>query len=136
MTGFIEAVEERGQGARLTLRVTGMDRLVETERPHRVRVAVRSARGLAAGQHIAATARLLPPPQPAWPGGYDFARDAYFRGIGAVGSLVGAIAQPPPTVAPDWRLRVAARVDAARNALTQRIAQAIGGAAGAVAAAL
>jgi competence protein ComEC len=136
MTGFIEAVEERGQGARLTLRVTGMDRLVETERPHRVRVAVRSARGLAAGQHIAATARLLPPPQPAWPGGYDFARDAYFRGIGAVGSLVGAIAQPPPTVAPDWRLRVAARVDAARNALTQRIAQAIGGPAGAVAAAL
>jgi competence protein ComEC len=136
ITGFVEAVESRGAGARLTLRVTGMDRMPDAEWPRRVRVTVRDSRGLAAGQHVGATARLLPPPQRAWPGGYDFARDAYFRGIGAVGSFVGPIAKPAPAAAPDWGLRVAAAVDDARNALTDRIAATIGGPAGAVAAAL
>ncbi|HEX2126007.1 MAG TPA: ComEC/Rec2 family competence protein, partial [Thermoleophilaceae bacterium] len=136
LTGFIEAVEERRDGARLILRLTAAERLNEAERPLRVRVSVRSARGLAAGEHIGATARLLPLPEPAWPGGYDFARDAYFRGIGAVGSLVGAVARAPPPGPPDWRLRVGAAVDEARNGLTGRIAGAIGGPAGAVAAAL
>ena len=48
--------------------------------------------------------RLLPPPQPAWPGGYDFARDAYYRGIGAVGSVLGRVtALDPPVAAPPGR---------------------------------
>ena len=136
ISGFIEAVEDRGGRARLTLRVTGMERLLQAEWPRRVRVTVRDGRGFTAGQHVAATARLLPPPEPAWPGGYDFARDAYFREIGAVGSLLGAITRPASPSPPDWSLRVAAAVDEARNVLTERIAGAIGGPAGAVAAAL
>ena len=69
---------------------------------------MRDARGLAPGQHIAAQARLLPPPQPAWPGGYDFARDAYFRGIGAVGSVLGRPQAAPAAVEPAFGLKVAA----------------------------
>jgi competence protein ComEC len=136
VSGFIEAVEERPEGVRLVLQVTGLDRVPAAERPRRLRVSVRDGRGLAPGQHVAGTARLLPPPEPAWPGGYDFARDAYFRGLGAVGSLTGPIRQTAPPHAPGWRLAMAASLDEARNALTRRIADAIGGPAGAVAAAL
>lgn len=136
VTGFIEAVEDRPEGKRLLLRVTDIKGVPEKDRPRLVRVSFRKGEGLAAGQFITATARLLPPPQPAWPGGYDFARDAYFKGIGAVGSLTGPIRRLDPPAPPDFSLKLAAMVDEARNALTQRIASAIGGSAGGVAAAL
>jgi competence protein ComEC len=116
--------------------VTEMKEVAEAERPKRVRVSVRKGEGLSPGQLIAGTARLLPPPQAAWPGGYDFARDAHFKGIGAVGSMIGQVRQVDPSTRPDRSLWLAARVDEARNALTERIASAIGGAAGGVGAAL
>lgn len=134
--GFVEALEEREEGARLVVRVTRLGEMAVPERPTRVRVSYRRADGLKPGDYIEAKARLLPPPEPARPGGYDFARDAYFRGIGAVGSLLGqAAVKPPPEPAP-LSLRLAARLDEARNALTRRIAESNGGQAGAVAAAL
>ncbi|MEE1613180.1 ComEC/Rec2 family competence protein [Microvirga sp. CF3016] len=136
VTGVIEAVEDREEGKRLLLRVTDMKDVAEAERPLRVRVSARDGIGLSPGRLITGTARLLPPPQAAWPGGYDFARDAYFKGIGAVGSLVGPVRQGDPASEPDWSLWLATRIDGARNALTERIASSIGGAAGGVGAAL
>jgi competence protein ComEC len=110
--------------------------LTPDRRPTRVRVSYKKTFTLKPGDFISATARLLPPPEAARPGGYDFARDAYFRGIGAVGSLVGKIeVKPPPRPLP-WQVSIAAAVDDARNALTRRITDANGGQAGAVAAAL
>ena len=50
--------------------------------------------------------------------------------------MVGQARVLEPPVKPDWTLQLAAQVDAARNALTQRIASAIGGPAGGVGAAL
>jgi competence protein ComEC len=136
LAGFVEAVEDRDGGKRLLLRVVSMKDVPEASRPRLVRVSVREGEGLSAGGFIAGTARLLPPPQAAWPGGYDFARDAYYKGIGAVGSLSGPVRRLDPPVPPDWSLWLAAQVDEARNALTQRIASSIGGAAGGVGAAL
>ena len=136
LAGFVEAVEEREIGGRVLVRVHAFAAVPAESRPRRVRVSVRDRQGLKAGDFIAANARLLPPPEAARPGGYDFARDAYFRGIGAVGSLTGRVEIRPPPTPPDLALRFAAAVDGARNALTRRIADAIGGQAGAVAAAL
>ncbi|WP_052954416.1 ComEC/Rec2 family competence protein [Microvirga vignae] len=136
ISGFIEAVEDREEGKRILLRVSSLQGVSEAERPLIVRASIRNGDHLSAGQFIAGTVRLLPPPQPAWPGGYNFARDAYYRGIGAVGSFTGAVRQLEPPSAPDWSLWLAARVDEARNTLTQRIAVSIGGAAGGVGAAL
>ncbi|MCJ2126153.1 ComEC/Rec2 family competence protein [Methylobacterium sp. J-077] len=136
LTGMIEALDEREVGARLVIRVESFAGLDPAARPLRVRVSFRKAPPLRPGDFIAATARLLPPPEAARPGGYDFARDAYFQGIGAVGSLLGAITVREPPAPPPLRLRLAALLDEARNALTRRIAQAEGGQAGAVAAAL
>lgn len=136
VTGIVETVEDREEGRRLLLRVTDMKDVAEAERPMRVRVSVRDGIGLSPGRLITGTARLLPPPQAAWPGGYDFARDAYFKGIGAVGSLVGPVRHGERPSEPDWSLWLATRIDEARNTLTERIATAIGGAAGGVGAAL
>ncbi len=135
LTGLIEALDEREEGARLIVRVESFGTLPPEARPFRVRVSFRKAPPLKPGDTVSATARLLPPPEAARPGGYDFARDAYFQGIGAVGSLTGAITvRPTPDLPPS--LRFAAALDDARNALTRRIADSYGGQPGAVAAAL
>ncbi|MCE4224170.1 ComEC family competence protein [Methylobacterium sp. C25] len=136
ITGLVEALDEREQGARLIVQVIALGSLEEGARPTRVRVSYRKAQAIRPGDRISASARLLPPPEAARPGGYDFARDAYFRGIGAVGSLTGRIDVISSTEPLPWSLRLAAAVDDARNALTRRITDATGGQAGAVAAAL
>jgi len=135
MSGFVESVEARDKGARLVLLVTDIAGLPAGSRPKRVRVNTRGGT-VAPGDHITATARLLPPPGPARAGGYDFGRDAFFRGLGAVGSISGKIALSPPPQERPWRLALDVAIDKARNALTERIAGVGGGQGGAVAAAL
>ena len=135
VTGFVESVEARDAGARLVLLVTSIAGVEAGKQPRRVRVNVRTG-AVAPGDHISAVARLLPPPGPARPGGYDFGRDAFFRGLGAVGSVAGKITLTPPPHPPPRSLATAVAIDRARNALTQRIAEIGGGQAGAMAAAL
>ncbi|MCP1557504.1 UNVERIFIED_ORG: putative membrane metal-binding protein [Methylorubrum zatmanii] len=136
LVGLVEGLVEREGGARLIVRVERFGDLDAESRPRRVRVSYRAAQAVRPGDAIRATARLLPPPEAVRPGGYDFARDAYFRGIGAVGSLVGKVEVGPPAEPLALSLRLTAAIDAARNAFTRRITDAIGGQAGAVAAAL
>ncbi|HKX92897.1 MAG TPA: ComEC/Rec2 family competence protein [Sphingomicrobium sp.] len=62
--------------------------------PPRVRVSVNAdavPAGLTSGAVVKIRARLAPPPPMALPGTYDFARDAWFRGIGAVGRALGPV---------------------------------------------
>ena len=47
--------------------------------------------GLAVDARIRLRARLMPPPPMALPGSHDFARDFWFRGIGASGRAIGEI---------------------------------------------
>jgi competence protein ComEC len=135
LSGFVESVEERTDDIRIVLAVTSFGSLSESQRPARVRITARKA-PLAAGAHITVNARLMPPPEPARPGGYDFGRDAFFRGLGAVGSGLGAVSLTQAPHAAPLRVGINAAIDEARNALTERIARLIGGQAGAVAAAL
>ena len=77
-------------------------------------------------------AALAPPAGAAIPGGYDFARRAWFAGIGATGYPMGPVViiapAPPPAGALAW-------LDGARRRLTLRIIAAVPGEAGAIAAA-
>ena len=78
--------------AKQTLRLTLAPKA--SDLPARVRVSIdedAAPAGLAAGATIALRARLAPPPPKALPGTYDFARDAWFKQIGAVGKSLGAI---------------------------------------------
>jgi competence protein ComEC len=67
--------------------------------PPRVRVSVDQDKfpaGIARGAEIRLRARLAPPPPMALPGTYDFARDAWFKGIGAVGKAMGPVTVAHP----------------------------------------
>lgn len=63
--------------------------------PPRIRVSLDqkdASEGLAPGALVTIRARLAPPPPMALPGTYDFARDAWFKRIGAVGKGLGPVA--------------------------------------------
>lgn len=134
LEALVERVDPRPGGARLLLRPLALNDRGGEALPFRVRV---SAKGdmPAAGDRIRAAVRLMPPPTAVRPGGYDFARDAFFDRIGAVGSVPGRIAILDPLPLP-FDLRWRAALDRYRNELTARIAETIGGQKGAVAAAL
>ncbi len=136
LSGFIETAEARAGGGRILLRVHAFADRPADRLPFRVRVSLPDTAHLKAGDFIVAQARLIPPPPASRPGGYDFAREAYFQRIGAVGSLTGPVALAPAPFEPPLAFRLSAAVDRARNALTSRIVAVIGGAPGAVAASL
>lgn len=136
ITGFVEQVDLRRSGARFTVRLTSAQNLDNAAMPFRVRLTTNRAPDFEAGAHIALKARLMPPARAALPGGYDFARDAYFMRIGAVGNALGRIERlEPPEPAP-LTLRLSAMIDRFRNALVQRVTERMPGDVGAIAAAM
>lgn len=111
---------------RVVLRDTAPDRT-----PRRVRLSLPEGAALpATSARVMLTAYLGPPPPPAEPGAFDFRRNAFFAGLGAVGYTRTPllIAQPPPPKVLD--------ATAIRLRLSQAMQQQIGGQAGAVASAL
>ncbi|MFL6745286.1 MAG: ComEC/Rec2 family competence protein, partial [Sphingomicrobium sp.] len=84
---MVESLVARGT-VRLTLRPE------DPALPPKIRVSIDSEEapaGLASGAVVRLRARLAPPPPMALPGTYDFARDAWFKRIGAVGKAMGPV---------------------------------------------
>ncbi len=136
LQGYVEEVDLRAIGARMIVAVTSADGMPRDKLPRRVRVTTRRNPEVAAGDYVALKARLLPPSHAALPGGYDFARDAFFAGVGAVGSTLGPIKVLPQPDDACVRQRVSAAIDHARNRLAVRVETIIGGDEGAIAAAM
>lgn len=94
------------------------------------------------GGGIEGRARLSPPSGPALPGLNDFAFDSYFRGIGAVGYFYGKpvpvaeLTQVDEGAMAKWSLHAREEIARLRETIGLRIRTAIGGDAGAIAAAL
>lgn len=96
--GAVRSVERLapGEGARIVLEEVSVEDLAPEDTLQRIRLRLRqSAVPPEPGDRIAALAGLSPPAPPAMPGGYDFARDAYFKGIGAAGFVYGKIETLP-----------------------------------------
>jgi len=86
----VERVETMTAKGNLRLTLAPADKSL----PPRIRVSIKqdgAPKGIAAGAALQLRARLAPPPPMALPGGYDFARDAWFKGIGAVGKSLGPV---------------------------------------------
>jgi competence protein ComEC len=131
-----EVVDEKSR-ARIVLDVEAIGDLAERDRPRRVRLVFQGERSdLRPGARIKVRARLLPPPGPAAPGAYDFAREAWFQGIGAVGVALGApeISAADETGSFGARLHVA--IERVRAAIGARIQAHLSGDVGALATAL
>ena len=118
-------VQSAKEAVRLTLATA------DAKLPPRVRVSLpqdQAVPGLSEGARIAVRARLAPPPPMALPGTYDFARAAWFQGIGAVGKSLG----PVRLLAPG----APAGAERARESLRSHIAERLPGSAGGIAIAL
>jgi len=129
-TARIETVEMlvARDGIRLTLAPDPGQSL-----PDRVRVNVDPTKvppDLEPGARVSLRARLMPPMPAALPGAYDFARVAWFRGLGATGTALDSvkIIRPPFDGGFDrW-------INALRHRLTVHVINAVGGSPGGVAA--
>ena len=133
--GRIVDLHRRGARYRLVLDRLRIGRLAEERTPERIRLTVRAVPdGLRPGDTVRVRAIIAPPPAPAAPGAYDFARSAYFKRLGGVGFSVG---RTRVTEAADRGPAspgiVVARL---RQRMTERILAALDPPAGAIAAAL
>lgn len=137
--GIVELIEPRpSRGERLTIRVTDIAGLAPEARPARVRLRVMTKRdGLKPGDAIRIRATLRPPSLPALPGGYDFARWAWFQGLGATGYAIQA-PEILASAAHDPSLAQTARhaLERLRQAMGERIRAVVPGETGAIAVSL
>jgi len=83
---------------------------------------------IAAGAQVRLRARLVPPAPPMLPGGYDFARAAWFAGLSATGSGLGPVTIVRPSDSRGWLSRV-------QIALSRHVRGQLPGSAGSIAAA-
>ena len=120
--GWVTDVASAASGrGRLVIAPVRIGRLRSDQLPNRLRVTVPGDFATGPGRAVRLAAFISPPPPPASPGAYDFARDEYFQGIGGVGFSRAApefisLPAPPPA------LRVELAINAARWALGRRIA--------------
>lgn len=135
--GWVVDVPSPGAGgARMLLAPVAVSGLPPDQTPVRLRVTLRD--GLPAappGAAIRLRAMIGPPPSPASPGAYDFARDAWFDRVGGVGFALGEWRETALPPAP-WRLRLAMAINAARWRLAGRIVARMGEHSGGIAAAM
>ncbi len=136
--GWVVDIASPGQGGqRLLIAPARIGDWAPWDTPIRLRVTLRPEMALPSpGQPVRLLAILNPPPPPASPGAYDFARDAYFESVGAVGLALGD-PEPVSTLgAAPSRLRFTMAVNSVRWRLTQRIVETLGPERGGLAAAM
>ncbi|MBV9330647.1 MAG: ComEC/Rec2 family competence protein [Alphaproteobacteria bacterium] len=135
--GIVEYAQIHEKSVRVLLTDVRFDEPGVTSPPRRIRVSFRSgAEDLRPGDHVSAMAVLMPPPGPTEPGAYDFARTAFFSGLGAVGYAYGWPTILGRGTATPWQRSVGAAIEALRFRVTQRIHNVLPGSTGAIASAL
>ena len=125
ITGWVESIEQTGPNVRrLVVVVDQLEDLAPSATPRKVRITVRARfEGVGVGAGISGLVALFPPPGPVIPGGYDFGRDLFYRGIGGSGFSYGApdlidLGPPPFSIrmlrpVSDIRNKIGARIEAA-----------------------
>lgn len=91
-------VSDEGKGKRrVTLDSLIIEKLLPEQTPRMVRLSTYHVPpDVVPGERIALLARLMPPSGPVAPDGFDYRRQAYFEGIGAVGFTMGKFERIAP----------------------------------------
>ncbi len=133
--GWVIDVDSPGEnGHRIVVAPVRIRGLAPEATPVRLRATVKGEPP-PPGAPIRVFAILNPPPAPASPGAYDFARNAFFQGMGGVAFSLSPT-RPAVLEEPPWRLRLVMRINAARYALAQKIVARLGERTGGIAAAM
>lgn len=138
MTGVVRLAEQRPpRGQRITLDVISIDGIAADATPQRIRVrTMKDGVPLAPGDRVRLRASLSPPSKPALPGGFDFARTAWFERLGGVGYTYAAPIVDGRDEAAGLRATIERQIDQARTAIGARIKAVLPGEVGAIATAL
>lgn len=129
LTGRV--LDRYDQGAEHRVRLELATREPGTGRAIRIRLTMPlggDVAGLAEGAVVRLRARLIPPGDAALPGAYDAARQAWFDGIAATGTVVGPVTVVTPASGEAWLARL-------RHALSAHVHDQVAGSAGGIAAA-
>jgi competence protein ComEC len=136
VVGRVAAVESFPEAKRVTverLRVAGLG---PERTPESVRVSLRGPQPrLEPGDWVRLRAVLMPPAAPAAPGAFDFQRQAYFMGLGAVGFGLGPAAVTA-RAAGEGTSALALGLQRLRQRITERVLAGLEGQKGAMAAAM
>jgi len=135
--GWVVDVAGPGSGGkgRLLIAPYRISGLAASQLPAEVRISVPPDAITGPGEAVRLRAVAGPPPEPASPGAYDFARDSYFQRVGGVGfSLSEPMIVEGPQ--PPWPLRLKLAVNAARWSLARRMIDDMGSGEGGVAVAM
>lgn len=128
LTGEVAEVELLPEGRRVTLRAAHFGTGPEEERLVRVRLKAADPARPEPGDRLKVRAMVRPPGAPTHPGGWDFQRAAYFSGLGGSGYALGMAEVAPGEARPLFA--------GLRASIEQRVATALPGSTGAIAAAL
>jgi competence protein ComEC len=121
LKGTISNIDLRKNGVRLTLEQLLISGLDPAETPVNIRITSRFDQpDIRPGDHVKVRAVLMPPPEAAMPGGFDFVRRAWFRQIGAVGYAISKAVVTGKVEESHWRRNIAD----IRQSVTQRILRA------------
>ena len=90
--GMVDTLEERETTKRLILTDLTIKKIPKTETPKKIRINTKTTvTSIIVGDKVAFYGTLIPPPHEVIPDGFDFARFAYFKRIGAIGYTVSQI---------------------------------------------
>jgi competence protein ComEC len=87
--GVIASLDVLPEGRRVTLAGPVLDDLPPLQRALRIRLRNTDGTALSVGDDVRLRALLRPPSPPAYPGGWDTQRDAFFSGLGGYGFAIG-----------------------------------------------
>lgn len=133
VAGFVEGLDRRAhKGTRITLRVRALQDVPADVRPERIRFTWSGATDIRVGDTISVRVNLKPPPIPVRPGGYDYARRAWFQQIGAVGFAVSPPLRSVQLPAPPSFIGARSWMSDLRGEIAQRVERAVPGDAGAI----
>lgn len=133
LEGRVVLIDQAERGLRITLDQLVIGGLDRSRTPHRIRLTLRGVQpAVRPGDRLALRARLQPPMEPSLPGGFDFARAAWFERLGGLGWSLG----PARIVEGAATSSTGIAIAALRHAIAGRFWERVPGVDGAVAAAL
>jgi len=132
VSGTVRAVEPLPEGVRITVERPAFGDGAAEARAVRIRLRPEDPANPVTGDSVRLKARLGAPNPPAYPGGWDLQRDAFFSGLGAYGYALNRIA----IVAHADPSGLARTLQALRESIAARIAAVLDGADGAICATL